>query len=275
MIPLRIHRALCVLFAVSGTLALLEIVFSNFGLSHEASMLLSGLCTGVMVFILAYEGGRVLLFCGKGLIDDPARRLKVRAALLDIGVLEERRSGARRARGRSDTNSGRRLPDSGPKELMYVTIVDSPRFIAITIKAGASHRAFISTHMVDTMSPGALRGVLGHEYGHVLSAHPFKLACVLGLVAAVKLTVGIPLPVVAVLLLTYLYMLRQWEFSADAQAVHRTSCADVRAAFDEYRAISQEKDMGRWAELISGHPSVHRRIEAIEREAATVAVVGS
>ena len=80
---------------------------------------------------------------------------------------------------------------------------------------------------------------------------PLRCAPV-GLAAAVKLTVGIPLVVALVLLLTYLYMLRQWEYSADAQAVHRTSCADVRAAFDEYRAISQEKDMGRLAELVSG-----------------------
>lgn len=266
MIPLRIPHALLVLFAVSGTLALLDAAFANLGLTRSTSATVAGLCTGAMVFILAYEGGRVLLFCGKGLVDDLPRRTQVRAALLAIGVLEERRSGDRRARGRDANDVGRRQDVDPTKPLMYVTVVKSSRFIAITVREGGSHRAFISTRMVDSMSQSALRGVLAHEYGHVLNGHPFNLACVLGLVASVKLTIGIPLVTAIMVLLTYLYMLRQWEYGADARAVRLTGVADVRAAFAEYLEISKEPNMGWWAECLSAHPSVHRRLAAIDRQ---------
>ena len=80
MIPLRLHRLLLVLFAVSAFLALVDDVFLRWGLSHQASGMLSGVVAGLMVFFLAYQGGRVLVFCGKGLVDEPERRARIRAA---------------------------------------------------------------------------------------------------------------------------------------------------------------------------------------------------
>lgn len=269
MIPLRIHRALIVLFVVSAFLALLDDVFVRLGVSRQLSTILSGVFAGFMVFILSYEGGPILLFCGKGLVSDPERRAKVRAALFDIGVLEERRTGERRRQGiRNLANSTDRRQGGKPsKELMYVSIVDSERFIAITVNSGRTHRAFISTRMVDFMTPGALRGVLAHEYGHVDNIHPFKQATLLGMVAAVKLSVGVPFGAVVVILLAYLFMLREWEYLADAAAVKRTSATDVLSAFDEYRAIAGEKDMNVLSEFFSGHPSIHRRVAAINSDA--------
>ena len=41
---------------------------------------------------------------------------------------------------------------------MYVSVVDSDRFIAITVNSGDTHRAFVSTRMVDSLTHGALRG---------------------------------------------------------------------------------------------------------------------
>lgn len=281
MIPLRIHRLLIVLFTVSAILALTDDVFLRLGLSHQVSGLISGCIAGLMVFFLAYEGGRVLVFCGKGLVDEPERRAKIRAALYEIGIIEERRKGKRLRQGRAALAAAReeemrrggydRRKSSGPppgKELMYVSVVDSDRFIAITVNSGNTHRAFVSTRMVDSLTHGALRGVLAHEYGHVDNRHPIKQATILGLVAAVKFALGVPIGAVVVLLLAYLFMLREWEFVADAAAVKRTSPEDVLAAFDEYRLIEGGQDMNRFSEFFSGHPTFSRRIAAINRNLA-------
>lgn len=325
MIPLRIHRALIVLFLVSAAIGLVEEGLGHYGIGRDVTKIISGLMTGFMVFVLAYEGGRVLRFCGKDLdehfhrrfkfrearrgfvrkllrlllplirripsvgaagrsrairfyrrvirfggkrlVPVPSRREKVRAALLAIGILEERRTGKRRREGirNLELHGDRRQNGKPSKMLMYVSIVDSDRFIAITVNQGRTHRAFISSGMVDSMTPGALRGVLAHEYGHVVSMHPFKQATLLGLVASVKLSIGVPLGAVVVILLAYLFMLREWEYVADAAAVERTSKADVLDAFGQYQAIAGEKNMSVINEFFSGHPSFHRRVAAISR----------
>lgn len=267
MIPLRIHRALIVLFSVSAFIGLLEEALTHFGVSKDMAKLYSGVFTGFMVFVLAYEGGRILLFCGKGLVDDQERRAKVRAALLDLGILEERRTGQRRREGvrNLERSADRRQEGKPSKLLMYVSVVDSDRFIAITVNQGNTHRAFISTRMVDAMTPGALRGVLAHEYGHVCNMHPFKQAILLGLVASIKLSIGVPLGAVFIILMAYLFMLRSWEYVADNAAVERTSAGDVLAAFGEYQQIAGEREMKRWSEIFSGHPSLHRRVAEIQR----------
>lgn len=327
MIPLRIHRALIVLFLVSAAIGLVEEILGRFGVSRDITKIISGLITGFMVFVLAYEGGRVLRFCGKDLDEHferrykarearrsrvrtvlrsilpvfrriPARsptvrttvmrlfrralrfggkrlvfvqsrREKVRAALFDIGILEERRSGKRRREGIRNLEVERRKSGKPSKLLMYVSIVESERFIAITVNQGRTHRAFISSRMVDSMTPGALRGVLAHEYGHVLNMHPFKQATLLGLVASVKLSIGVPLGAVVVILLAYLFMLRSWEYIADASAVERTCPDDVLAAFGEYQNISGEQNMSVLNEFFSGHPSFHRRVASITRLSST------
>ena len=268
MIPLKIHRLLLVLFSVSGTLVFADRVFRRVGIESQIA---EGLFAGVMVFLLAYVGGYVLVFCGKGLVDDPERRAKIRSALLEIGVIEERRRGDRRRarpaqtgdQGEKRRNRDRRQEAPAPRQLMYVSVVDSDSFIAITVNAGRTHRAFVSTRMVDAFSPEALRGVLAHEYGHVDNGHPIRQAVTLGLVAAVKMSVGIPLGVAIVVLLSYLYMLRQWEFQADAAAVERSSSADVLNAFKEYLQIEGEKEISWISEIFCAHPSVHRRVEAL------------
>nr|MBP6710619.1 hypothetical protein [Propionivibrio sp.] len=98
MIPLRIYRALIVLFLVSGFLALVEMLGVRVGLSGNLNSILSGVVAGCIVFGLVFQGGPALVFCGKGLVDDPERRFKIRDALVSIGVLEERRKSKRRKR---------------------------------------------------------------------------------------------------------------------------------------------------------------------------------
>lgn len=296
MIPMRIPRLMLVLLGVSAFLAFLENIFQRFSFPHHAIVVLSGLVAGFLVFLLAFHGGRVLRFCGKGLVDVPQLHAKIRVALFDIGVLEERRArdrGDRRVRGLPLANIARerrRGPDrrqGGPaqgKSLLSVSVVDSARFIAFTVKEGRSHRAFISTRMVNSLSLPALRGVLAHEYGHVLNRHPLKQAVILGGLATVKMSVGVPIGAVVLALMAYLFLLREWEYAADAAAVLRTTATDVLAAFDEYRTLESmtegEKksrlfewlsghpgfEMSRLSELFSGHPSFDRRVSAIKRK---------
>lgn len=265
MIPLRIHRLLVVLIAVSAVLALVDDLLLRIGVPRNLIPVVSGTFAGGLVFLLAYEGGRILSFCGKGLVDDQERRGKIRAALLSIGVIEERR---RRQRRKSSKNDQRRVASRNPGALaMYVSVIDSPKFIAVSVNEGGSHRAFVSTGMVDQLSPDALRGVLAHEFGHIENAHPLKQASILGMVAAVKMSIGVPLGAIVAILMAYLFMLREWEYVADATAVKRTGAGDVLKAFSEYRAIANDKNMSLLSEMFSGHPSVHRRVAAVERQA--------
>lgn len=258
MIPLRMHRLLALLLVVSACLALLDDVLLRMGVPGNVSHLMSGIFAGGVVFFLAYEGGRILCFCGKGLVEDPVRRAKIRTALFEIGVREERRTQGRQGLSSNDVC----------EEIMYVSVVDSDRFIAITVNEGGTHRAFISTRLVDTLTPNALRGVLSHEYGHVINAHPLKQALILGMLGATKMSIGVPLGAVAVVLMAYLFMLREWEYVADAVAAKRSSYQDVFAAFAEYKEIVGEKDMNLVSEFFCGHPSINRRIDAIRREVA-------
>lgn len=254
MIPLRVYRLVGLLLAVSAALAFIDGVFYYLVLPAQLSRTLSGALGGLLVFLLAHHGGRLLLFCGRGMVDDANRSQIVHEALLELGVMGERRQRPR--------------PSEKPlaaNRAIYVSIVDSPRFIAITVQSGQKHRTFVSTGLVDALSPGALRGVLAHEYGHVENAHPAKQGLVLGAVAAIKMSVGIPLGAAIVLLLAYLYMLREWEYVADARAVRHAGRSNVLCAFGEYQAIHGGKDMGVVSEFFCGHPSFSKRVRAIQQ----------
>lgn len=263
MIPLSIWRAALVLLLVSAAIGAVEAAVEAGGGGPDTSRLVSGCFAGATVFMLIHQAGRLLRMCGKGIVDDKGRRAKIRQALLDLDILEERRSGRSRVIGAKKLAAAERRKGSSAKLLMYVSVVDSDRFIAITVNEGSTHRAFISTKMVDVMSTAALRGVLAHEFGHVCNHHPFKQALLLGTVAAFKLSVGVPVGAVIVILMAYLYMLRQWEYLADQSACERAGDDSLLRAFKEYQEITDEKNMSLLSELFSGHPSIHRRVEAI------------
>lgn len=53
MIPLRIHRALIVLFLVSAAIGLVEEGLGHYGIGRDVTKIISGLMTGFMVFVLA------------------------------------------------------------------------------------------------------------------------------------------------------------------------------------------------------------------------------
>lgn len=223
---------------VSGVLVVAEGAVERFGIRGAAADVCAGLFAGAMVFLLAYEWGRVLRFCAKGTVSSEAANAKVQTVLDEIGV---------------------------KRGLLSVSVIDSKDFHGATVREGGGHRMFISTRFLDTLSPSALRGLLAHEYGHVENGHPIKLAVLLGMVASVKLSVGVPLGAVVAILLAYLFMLREWEYVADAAACRRTGADDVLAAFLEYREASGDKPIGTLSEFFCGHPSLHKRIAAVMR----------
>lgn len=237
MIPVSILRVVLVLAAVSGVLAVADMALSNLGVRGYLAGIVSGVLAGGLVFFLAYEWGRVLRFCGKGVVQSPEIEERVLHVLRELGVVADVR----------------------------VSVLDSQDFHGATVREGGGHRMFVSTRFLDTLSPLALRGLLAHEYGHVANAHPLKLATLLGLIASVKLSVGIPLGAVVAILLAYLFMLREWEYVADASAFKSAGADAILAAFREYRAAAGDKDIGRLSEFFCGHPSLHRREAAIRR----------
>ena len=239
MIPVSIFRLLLVLMMVSGVLVVAEAAVDHIGIRGPMADLCAGVFAGAMVFLLAYEWGRVLRFCAKGVVQSAALNAKVRAVLDEIGVKQE---------------------------VLAVSIIDSKEFHGATVREGGGHRMFISTRFLDTLSSSALRGLLAHEYGHVENKHPIKLAALLGIVASVKLSVGVPLGAVVAILLAYLFMLREWEYVADEAACQHVGVDDVLAAFHEYRAASGDKSIGALSEFFCGHPSLHKRIAAVMRK---------
>lgn len=238
MIPVSIFRILLVLLSVSGTLVLVDSALANIGIRGELAKAFSGLLAGGVVFFLAYEWGRILRFCGKDFSLAAEDSLLVNDALSRLSI---------------------------PSDLLRVTLIESDNFHGITVREGGRHRLFLSTKYLQVLSPGGLRGLLSHEYGHVENHHPIKLAVILGLTASVKLSVGIPLGAVVAILLAYLFMLREWEYVADKAAVHRTGACDVIAAFEDYQRVAGEEKLSRLSELFCGHPSVHRRIRSIQQ----------
>lgn len=238
MIPVSIFRVLLVLFVVSGILVLTDAALANLGVRGHLANFFSGLLAGGMVFFLAYEWGRVLRFCGKGIVKAGLDEKTIRDELRALGLSDER---------------------------VRVSVLDSQDFHGATVREGGSHRMFISSRFLREFSPSALRGLLAHEHGHIENAHPIKLAMLLGLIASVKLSVGIPLGAVVAILLSYLFMLREWEYIADESALRRAGPESLLAAFREYQAAAGDKDMSRFSEFFCGHPSLHRRIAAVHR----------
>ncbi|MBK7424719.1 MAG: M48 family metalloprotease [Propionivibrio sp.] len=141
-----------------------------------------------------------------------------------------------------------------------VSVIDARRVFAVTVPEGGGHRLFVSNFLIMTFTPEALRGVLAHEYGHMRQKHPAKQAVLLGLVAGVKMTAGIPLLAGLAILFLYLWMLREWEFIADSEALRLAGSESLKKAFHEYHVVSGDTvEASLFSEIFSGHPSFARR----------------
>ena len=236
MIPVRIYRVLIVLFGISLLVAGVDTALSTLGLRGVALTVIGGLFAGGVVFLMAMEGGRTLRFCAKGLTDDVDHG-HISTLLKKIHCIELD---------------------------LRVSIIKSDRVFAVSVSEGRSHRIFLSKRLLDEFSSAALKGVLAHECGHIRSGHPTKQAVLLGLVAGVKMAIGVPLLSTIIILLAYLWMLREWEFIADKEASKMTGSLSLRRAFEEYLRITNDHEVvSPLSEIFSGHPSFARRLTRI------------
>mgnify|MGYP001166054556 CR=1 FL=1 len=232
MIPVSATRIGLVLLGISVLVAGVDYALIFIGLRGRLLLLCMGAFTGILVALMAMEGGLTLRFCAKGVLKAAqSRRVDEAMARLGCQNLEIR-----------------------------VSVIDARRLFAVTVPEGCGHRLFVSNFLIMTFTPEALRGVLAHEYGHMRQKHPAKQAVLLGLVAGVKMTAGIPLLAGLAILFLYLWMLREWEFIADSEALRLAGSESLKKAFHEYHVVSGDTvEASLVSEIFSGHPSFARR----------------
>lgn len=261
MIPVRWHRVFIVLLGVSLILAGVDVGLRAIGLRDFYLELGSGLAAGFVVFVMAIEGGVLLRFCAKGLVK-PQYISSMTKELMSSSV--------------------------GCEKLgIRVSPMDSDSIFAVTVSEGRFFRTFVSKGLLVCFSSEGLRGVAAHECGHVISGHSRRLSALLGLIAAVKFSVGVPLIASVAVLLSFLWLLRQWEYEADAKAVSLVGAKALRTAFEDYEKAtgkseasdvvpvspgnsqSCSKKRGRtvlldaFLELFMGHPRIEHRVARI------------
>lgn len=238
MIPVRAYRIVIVLFGISFLVAGVDYALMFIGLRGSSLSVTTGIFTGIIVFLMAMEGGMTLRFCAKGLMK-----------MADSRKLDEV------------------LSNLGTKELkISVSVINSKGLFAVTVPEGSGHRIFLSKSLLRSFSKDALYGVMAHEYGHVQHKHPAKQAVLLGLVAGMKMTTGINLVAGLTILFLYLWMLREWEFIADTEGIKIVGRDPLIKALNEYHSISGEKEVSSLiSELLSGHPCFARRLARMDR----------
>ena len=236
---------LFLLFGISAFLAFGDQLVLGLGLSQQATVVISGLMGGMLVFGMAYQGGRSLAFIANCITNDPARNSRISAVQDAIGRSAEDR-----------------VPVMADLDIKTV-VLNTEYLMAFTVRCGSGNWVFLSTSIMDKLSDTGLRGLLAHEYGHIRCGHPLKIASVLGLIATVKMAFGVPFGASVVLLLSYLYLLRTWEFAADAAAVRSGEGNALLTGLEEFRLFGQDKEASGLMEFFYGHPNLSRRLSAI------------
>lgn len=234
---IRWFRALLILLLVSQALAIADELVLWTGMVTEMRAVASGAAFGLIVFAIIMRGG-----------------LTIRFVLQPAGDAE--------AQSAADAALKRAANGSSSKLSVFVYASDS--LAAFTSCDGSGYCIFISHRMADEMSSDGLAAVLAHECGHAEAQHPRRQAFLLGLIGAVKMAFGIPLPAAIAIILAYFVMLREWEYVADRAAAGKVGNDTVIEAFDEYRYLTGDScKHGFWSDLLSTHPCLHDREAAI------------
>lgn len=237
MIPLRWHRVFLVFAAVSVFIGLVDEICIWLLPPQAMRQMITGLTTGAVVMLLAYRGGSIVRFVLGGKLGTSDLHAKLDSAMSAVRL---------------------------SKPIRYrVVLYKGKNPSAFTISDGGECCIFMSSAMASGLSAGALACVIAHECGHMIERHPRKQFIILGLLACVKATTGITIAAIFMVILAYLYMLREWEFIADKHAAEIVGADCVVSAFNEFRALSGEKDISRLSEFMCSHPSLNRRIAAL------------
>ena len=258
MIPVRWHRVFIVFFGISVLLASADMGLHALGISGLPLVVGTGLIAGVVVFVAAIEGGVLLRFCAKGLVAQRYISSMTKDLMASVGC----------------GNLGIR-----------VSPMDSDAIFAVTVSEGRFSRTFISRGLLVKFSQSGVLGVAAHECGHVIGGHTKRLAALLGLLSAVKFSVDVPFFAALAVLFAFLWLLRQWEYEADARAVNLVGSKALITAFEDYEkatgkseasnialSLSDDSPRGRswisvwldsFLELFMGHPRIEHRVERI------------
>ena len=285
MVPLRLLRVLLILFLVSLALIVVDELVLWTHMPAYMRVVATGLASGAIVFALILRGGTVLRFAMRT-SPAPWKGFLVCVRLIVRGVRRKRSLSRAVTQARAvmravmaPSRISPHLTDSveTAMKIAGAQIHRSPRMIlyssrrpsAVTASDGLHCCVFVSTSLVKALTPSSLVAVLAHECGHIREGHPLRMALMLGLLAGVKMSIGVPPAAVVPIFLAYLMMLREWEYFADRQASKVVGNEAVLEAFNEYRAASGDKDSSKWAEIFCGHPSLHNRIDALKEYGAS------
>jgi Zn-dependent protease with chaperone function len=129
---------------------------------------------------------------------------------------------------------------------------------------------FVTTGLLDRLDDATLRGVLAHELGHIGQRHALFQAGVFAGLYAGKMLIGLPSMLAPLILLGYLAFLRQCEFAADRGAAKLIGWTGAQTMLKELaRMAGEERKPSLLIDLLSTHPSFHRRLRSVCPHRAT------
>lgn len=245
MPPLKIFRAFVGFMFISVVLTLIDEASIWLVPPDSYRQLIMAVAMGGMVFILAYRGGSVLRYLmGPRQADIGTRKRAIRCFRSVAGKLQRR---------------------------VRLVVYEHHKMSAIAVHDGFGSALFVSSAMINEMGGEGLRGVFAHEIGHILERHNTKQAFILGFLAFAKSMMVPNGLVVAVVIMTYLAILRVWEFQADRRACDLVGAETMTHTCLEYLRISgEQRQPPQWLQWFMGHPSMSRRLAAISQRGGLV-----
>lgn len=140
--------------------------------------------------------------------------------------------------------------------------------VAFGIGLPGASTVFVTTGMCEAVDARTLDFVIAHEVSHISLKHSLFQAIVFAGLYLGKVLLGLPPLLAPFILLGYLAFMRQCEFAADCGASRLTNCSTTRHGLAALAQMVKEvKRPSVLVDLLSTHPSFHRRIAATSPEA--------
>jgi Zn-dependent protease with chaperone function len=243
-----------------------EAVFCVAGIVSFAGLLFAGFC------LWRTGGPRMLALCAVAAVASwvvcarlRGERVTVRPLL--VGDLRERISA---------------LAGKAGVKLNQIAVVPADRWRDANAYALQGNNLWITDYLLKQLNVLEVDAIVAHELGHLKLKHPEWLARIMifGMIGGFfGITLWLtqfdflsayvpPLPVVMLLVMLVLYFVaRQFEFSADRQAIRLTGNPEafISALAKIHRLSLMPMQWGHWHEQLLTHPSTNRRLTAVAR----------
>lgn len=149
-----------------------------------------------------------------------------------------------------------------------LVFVEHDRPIAFGVGLPGAATVFVTTGMCEAVDARTLDFVIAHEVSHISLKHSLFQAIVFAGLYLGKVLLGLPPLLAPFILLGYLAFMRQCEFAADAGATRLTNTSTTRHGLATLAKMVKElKRPSILVDLLSTHPSFHRRIQASTHDA--------